>query len=258
MDTHAFTTELASGSTSQAAALVEALETGATTLLVDEDTSATNFMIRDRRMQALVAKAREPITPFVDRIGELRDRLGVSTVLVMGGSGDYFEHADSVIQMDSYRPLDVTEKARDLAASHQTGRMAESECELVRPARRRLDASSLQPDVAHGRRRIKARGSDTLVFGRGEVDLRAVEQLEGPSQVRAIGWILASLARRGADWSDPIPSIEELLVRLREGEWSLLSGRPDGDLALPRLHEVMAALNRLRGARFEPASEAHD
>ncbi|MCP4654991.1 MAG: ABC-ATPase domain-containing protein, partial [bacterium] len=66
--TSAFTTELASGSTSQAAALIEALEAGSRTLLIDEDTSATNFMIRDRRMQVLVRKSSEPITPFVDRI----------------------------------------------------------------------------------------------------------------------------------------------------------------------------------------------
>jgi predicted ABC-class ATPase len=249
--TDAFTTDLASGSTSQAAALVEALEAGATTILLDEDTSATNFMIRDRRMQALVAKAREPITPFVDRIGELRDRLSVSTVLVMGGSGDYFEHADTVIQMDAFRPRDVSRAAHDVAASHPTGRMVERETELRLPVPRTLDTGNLSPEAKPGRPRVRARGRDTLVFGRTEIDLRAVEQIEDPSQVRAIGWILARVASRDQRLTESIPAIEKLLDCLRNGDWDLLNGRPDGDLALPRLHEVMAALNRLRGARFE-------
>ncbi|MEO1070616.1 MAG: ABC-ATPase domain-containing protein, partial [Cyanobacteria bacterium J06638_6] len=95
--TLSFSTPNASGSTSQAANIIEAIEAGATALLVDEDTSATNFMIRDRRMQALIAKDKEPITPFIDQIRQLYDDYGVSTILVMGGSGDYFDVADTVI-----------------------------------------------------------------------------------------------------------------------------------------------------------------
>ncbi|KAB7624099.1 ABC-ATPase domain-containing protein [Alkalilimnicola sp. S0819] len=244
--TRAFVTELASGSTSQAAALQEALELGASALLVDEDTSATNFMIRDQRMQALVAKAQEPITPFVDRIAELRDRLGVSTLLVMGGSGDYFDCADQVIQMQDYLPLDVTDEARAVAARHHTGRRAEAESPLQRPARRALLADSLDPCTRPGKRRIKVRGLDTLVFGREDIDLRAVEQLVDPSQLRAIGLLLARLAERGGTLADPVAAIEALLAE----DLTTLPDRPDGDLARPRAAEVMAALNRLRGARF--------
>lgn len=50
-DTTLFRTPDASGSTSQAANIQEALELGATALLLDEDVCATNFMIRDARMQ---------------------------------------------------------------------------------------------------------------------------------------------------------------------------------------------------------------
>jgi predicted ABC-class ATPase len=249
--TDSFTTDLASGSTSQAAALVEAIESGATALLVDEDTSATNFMIRDRRMQALVAKQHEPITPFVDRISELRDRLGAATVLVMGGSGDYFDHADTVIRMDAYRPVDVTSEAHRIAADQGSGRKQEREQELAAPRSRRLAPASLNPETRPGRRKIQARGCDTLVFGRSDVDLRAVEQLVDPSQVRAIGWLLAHLAAAAGQWIEPRQLIDSQLERLQEGDWDLLSGRPDGDLARPRLHEVMAALNRLRGARLQ-------
>ncbi len=248
--TRDFSTELASGSTSQAAALQEALEAGVRTLLVDEDTSATNFMIRDERMQALVAKDKEPITPFVDRIGELRDALGVSTILVMGGSGDYFDHADTVIQMDAYRPVDVTEKAREVARTHSTGRKEERERPLTPPGERLLDPRSVKPERKPGRVKVGARGLDTLILGRADVDLRAVEQLVDGSQLRVIGWILARLAGEGGGSVAPIPAIREWLERLGSGDWDGLTGRPDGDLALPRLHEVMAALNRLRGARM--------
>jgi len=226
---------------------VESLEARATVLLVDEDTSATNFMIRDRRMQALVAKDAEPITPFVDRIRELRDRLAVSTVLVMGGCGDYLDHADTVIQMDSYRARDLTDAAHEVARSHPTERAEELERELARFRPRRLDPQSLNPERKSGRLKIQARGVDTLLFGRTAVDLRGVDQLVDASQVRTIGWLLASLSQRGAKRLDPGAAISELLERLAAGDWSWLSGRPDGDLAQPRLHEVMAALNRIHG-----------
>jgi predicted ABC-class ATPase len=251
--TESFSTELASGSTSQATALVEALETGASCLLLDEDTSATNFMIRDRRMQELVAKTSEPITPFVDRIRELRDQLGVSTLLVMGGSGDYFDHADLVIQMDSYRPRDVTGEAREIASGHVTGRREERESDLTSAAPRKLVVRSVDPERRRGRWKIQARGIDTLVIGRSDIDLRAVEQIEDPSQLRAIGWILGRLSEHDENECEPLPAIRQMLDRLRQGDWRWLSGRPDGDLAGPRAHEVIAALNRLRSARFRPS-----
>lgn len=248
--TEEFSTELASGSTSQAAAIQEALEAGATVLLLDEDTSATNFMIRDRRMQALVEKASEPITPFVDRIRELRDSAGISTILVMGGSGDYFDHADTVIQMDEYRPLDVTERAHEIAASLATGRREEHDGRLERPCPRRLDPRSLSPETRPGKRKIQARGIDVLVFGRSQVDLSCVEQIVDAAQARSIGWLLAHLARSSEKAIEPLAHLQAMLGRLGDCEWDWLTGHPDGDLALPRLWEVAAALNRLRGVRL--------
>jgi predicted ABC-class ATPase len=248
--TRCFSTPLASGSTSQAAAVVEAVEAGARLLLVDEDTSATNFMIRDERMQALVARSSEPITPFVDRIRELYESLGVSTVLVMGGSGDYFDHADTVIQMDAYRPLDVTLRAREIAVTHQTGRQRECGAALTAPRPRVLDPASVDAQRKPGRVRVQARGVTTLVLGRSDIDLGAIEQLDDPSQVRTIGWLLARLGELDGAL-EPIPWLTARLAMLADGDWRWLTGRPDGDLALPRLHEVMAALNRLRDVRLE-------
>jgi len=247
--TREFSTDLASGSTSQAAALQEALEAGVTTLLVDEDTSATNFMIRDERMQRLVAKQDEPITPFVDRIAALRDRLDVATILVMGGSGDYFQHADTVIQMQDYLPRDVTGEAHRIAGEHGGRRQAEAESPLERPRRRWLKASSVDGTTGKGKTKIKARGCEALVFGHDDIDLRAVEQLVDTSQVRAIGTLLAQLGEAGDAAGDPVAWLSE---RLASDAVADVVPRPEGDLARPRRVEVMAALNRLRSAKFHP------
>lgn len=244
--TQAFSTELASGSTSQAAALQESLEHEATALLVDEDTSATNFMIRDRRMQALVEREAEPITPYVDRIEELRDQLGTSTLLVMGGSGDYLDLADTVLQMHNYAPIDVTNRAHEVAKQFHTGRNTEATEPLKRPTTRQLDCTSLNPEVKPGKLKMQARGRDALVFGKETIDLRSVEQVADTSQVRAIGLILARMANLNKNLNDP----PQWLFKELERSWHELLPRPDGDLARPRPMEVMAALNRLRNARF--------
>ncbi len=251
--TRAFSTELASGSTSQAAALQEALELGASTLLVDEDTSATNFMIRDARMQALVAKRDEPITPFVDRIAELRDRLGVSTVLVMGGSGDYFGAADTVIQMHDYQPRDVTAEAHRIAREYATARNSETPAPLEAPHPRTLATRSVDPAGRRGKRRIKARGTDALEFGDDVVDLRALEQVVDASQVRAIGTMLPA---PGADGLGEVHDVPAWFRDYLAQPWHALTGRPDGDLVRPRLQELLAVLNRLRSARFRPGDGA--
>lgn len=156
-DTTQFSTADASGSTSQAANIIEALEVGATTLLIDEDTCATNFMIRDWKMQQLVAKDKEPITPFISKVRSLYSQCGVSSVLVIGGAGDYFSVADHVIMMDSYEPRDVTAEAKKIASEHDEVR-EESEFGGFKP-RIPLAAGF---DV-HGK--VVARGLDRIQYG---------------------------------------------------------------------------------------------
>ena len=245
-DTTDFSTSNASGSTSQAASLCEAVEAGARLLLIDEDTAATNLMIRDARMQALVAKDREPLTPLVDVVRSLHRDHGVSTVLVMGGSGDYLEVADRVVMMDAYRPHDVTERAREIAAI-PTGRQAEAE-HFPGVVARRPDPSRVTSAV-RGRTRIRARGTDYLVFGEHDVDLRAVEQLADASHVTGVGLAMELLVRRGhldgrRTLAEALDLLDEELAE-HEGVAALLSVRDD-DFAVPRRHEVAAALNRLR------------
>ena len=176
-DPACFSSEDASGSTSQAANIVEALEVGAAGLLLDEDTSASNFMVRDARMQALVATSHEPITPFVERVRELFDVHGVSTILVMGGCGDYFEVAHRVIVLREYQPLEATAEARRIAESHGASRANEARSTFGAITPRMPQPGSFDP--SRGRRDVKidARGLDLISFGREDIVLRGVEQL---------------------------------------------------------------------------------
>ncbi len=253
-DTTRFTTANASGSTSQAANIMEALEMGARLLLIDEDTAATNFMIRDRRMQALVPKAHEPITPFIDRVRQLYAQRGVSTVLVVGGSGDYLDVADTVIALVAYRPEEVTEQAREIAHRYPTGRQAEAEGEVAVTPRVPLPGSV---DTARGKKAVavKAHGVRSLQLGRETIDLQAVAQLVHPDQTRAIGLAIGYAVRRG--YLDGRRSLGEVFAAVwadvqREGLEVLGIGEhPPGDLAAFRPWEWAAALNRLRTLRVK-------
>ncbi len=249
-DTGNFTTPSASGSTSQAANIMEALEMGADTLLVDEDTSATNFMMRDMRMQLLVAADKEPITPFIDRVRQLHRQLGVSTVLVVGGSGDYFDVADTVIMMDHYRPKNVTAEAAEIAERFPTGRAEESPGGMPRRNRRFPDPDSI--DARHrGRVKVKTRGMSTIQFGTETIDLSSVEQLVDFSQTRAIADALVSVRSRFPDMCiyDALEHLERELDQKGLDVLSPFSGHP-GDYARPRCMEIAAALNRLRSLRL--------
>ncbi|WP_281629223.1 ABC-ATPase domain-containing protein [Vibrio sp. St2] len=248
-DTEDFTTQDASGSTSQAAWLQESIEAGVQGILIDEDTSATNFMIRDERMQALVSKGDEPITPLVDRIGQLRNELEVSTVIVMGGSGDYLDVADTVIQMHDYQAVDVTEKARQIVKQHPTERNNECESELSTFRPRSLNRAALQKILADGKFRVSAKGVDSLRFGKEFTDLSALEQLESSSEINAIGWLWFQLAQLPGWSNNPAKEIQQML----DGDWS--KNMPNqGDLAKPRTIDAMAALNRMRKSQFKSAN----
>ncbi len=252
-----FSTENASGSTSQAAAIMEALEIGARVLLIDEDTAATNFMIRDRRMQALVHKAKEPITPFIDRVRELYTERGVSTVLVIGGSGDYLDVADTVLWMDEYQPRDATAAARAVAAQFPTGREVEAQGPLPHPRRVPLPGSV---QAAKGRRPavVKAAGPRGVHLGRHTIDLSAVSQLVDAAQARAIGWALVYAHENYMDGRRTLAQVADaLMADLAAQGLDLLArgGYPPNDLAEFRALEWAAAFNRLRTVRVARPSQ---
>ena len=252
-NTSFFCTENASGSTSQAANIVEAVEAGARVLLVDEDTAATNFMIRDGRMQQLVASECEPITPFVDRVRQLYDEHGVSTVLVMGGSGDYFGVADTVIAMESYLPRDVTREARAIASRHQQDRTAETDGPFGQIACRCPVPASI--GTRRGRREVSAgsRGDHTVLLGTETIDLSCVEQIVDPSQTRALAAALAHARARYVDGRRHLGEILDLVMADIDAHGlDVLSEYRRADHAHFRRFELAAALNRLRTLKVTP------
>ncbi|KGX90674.1 ABC transporter ATPase [Pontibacillus halophilus JSM 076056 = DSM 19796] len=254
-DTNQFSSDNASGSTSQAANVVEALEAGAQSLLIDEDTSATNFMIRDERMQELVVKEKEPITPFVDKVKGMRDELGVSTILVMGGSGDYFEAADEVIMIDQYLPYNVTSKAKEIAERYPFHREQEGGNEFGQRKSRVFQPQSLNSQRGN-KSKVQAKGSATILLGRTEISLHYVEQLIDTSQTRAIAEVLKHLEQKG--WLKRGMSLTELLDQIEEqldnqglASFTGFKNQHPGDLARPRRFEIAATLNRLRTANVK-------
>lgn len=246
-DTRNFTTTNASGSTSQAANVVEAHAAGASALLIDEDTSATNFMIRDRLMQRLVPNNKEPITPFVQRVRSLYDATSVSTVLIAGGSGAYLRLADTVIAMDSYRPGEVTARAHDIAREGQAvedTEDAEDTGEFHHMTAQRV----LARRTLSSRKPPKPRGLSTISVDRSDIDLSAVGQLVAPSQTAAIAAALEWLSKN-ADGQTPLVDLVARLERqiTEKGLAVLAPGRDHpGHLSRPRGAEILAAANRYR------------
>ena len=185
-NTKNFSTSNASGSTSQAAATVEAIEIGARLLLIDEDTCASNFMSRDHRMQQLVDPENEPITPLIDRLRNLYEQFGVSTILVAGSNGDFFEVADTVIAMENYSPRDATGEAASIARRYASRRRSESTGVWKDVSHRSLRLDLLDPRKGDRGVYQKVRDRHTILFGEDTIDLRAAEQVVDSSQTRAM------------------------------------------------------------------------
>jgi len=248
-DTLQFSSENASGSTSQAANIIEALACDCKLLLIDEDTSATNFMIRDERMQALVSQQKEPITPLLYRVRELSEQHGISSIIVMGGSGDYFDVADRVIMMDEYLARDVTEQAKALAhkKSHQIPDQLDTlpkfqNISTRKPGSKTLDASRNKSVV-----KIDVRERISILYGKHHIDLAQVEQLIDIGQTRSIGLMIHYYAKHYAHAPGSLTeNLKKLLQEINDNSLDALSPYKVGNLAMPRLYELTAAINRIR------------
>jgi predicted ABC-class ATPase len=249
--TETFSTEDASGSTSQAANIVEAIEVDARVLLIDEDTSATNFMIRDQRMQQLIHKNEEPITPFIDKVKQVYRDLSVSTILVMGGSGDYFDVADYVVGMNNYKPEDLTDQAKQINRELETKRSEEGGEHFGKINPRKPVAHSIKPEKGKKGKKIKTNSRHSIQFGTYNIDLSSVEQLVDSSQTTAISEALV-YAKKYMDGTRSIHEILDLIFQDIEEKGLTVIGNPkSGNYAWFRRFELAAALNRLRSLKIE-------
>lgn len=251
-DTIKFISENASGSTSQAANIVEAIESDSKLLLIDEDTSATNFMIRDDIMQCLVSNEEEPITPFIELVKGIYEQKGISTIIVVGSSGDYFDIADSVIQMDCYEPKDVTLKAKALSKGLILKRIENKDLNIKIDFERRL----LKGTVQSGPKgvKIKTLGVDGISINKEDINLRAVEQIVDKEQVTSIGNMMRWAEDNAINNKLTLIEItDKILNRIKEKGLISINGIKGGacDLAMPRRQEIMAAFNRYRKLRVK-------
>ena len=253
-DTRCFSTEDASGSTSQAAGIVEGMEAGSRVFLLDEDTSATNFMVRDTFMQEVISREKEPITPFLERAEDLYKKAGISTILVAGSSGAFFHIADTIIQMDSYHPVDISEKVRALCGKYPLNPVKTPEFRF--PESHRIMQKQTPAVRSHGRNagrpeqlKIKVHGKDGFLIGKQDVDLRYIEQLIDTEQTAALGLLLKYTIEKLADGTRTIDDIVKYLAdQLKHKGLSFLSEGsyiPCG-YAMPRIQEIYSCFNRYR------------
>ena len=249
-DTRHFSTEDASGSTSQAANLMESMESGSTLILIDEDTSATNFMIRDKLMQQVVASEEEPITPFIERVRSLYQDFGISSILVAGSSGSYFHVADTIIQMKEYVPYDITERAKKAASEFPVFSTAQE----IFPSY--LSQRAPKPNVAlrrEERLKQKALGTSELSLGKDPVELRYLEQLRDSEQTMALAYLLKYTQLRMLDGKKTLAQIADLIEKqLDQSGLESLFEHQDvrSSLARPRRQEILACVNRYRKLYF--------
>lgn len=250
-NTKDFSTEDASGSTSQAANVVEAVESGAGALLIDEDTSATNFMVRDALMQSVIAKEQEPITPFISRARELYEKQGVSVILVAGSSGAYFYIADKILQMDTYRTYDITERVKKICTDWDDApeEMEEGSEKVWKKYNRLLKAGKVEKK--HGQIKTKQFGKDSFSIGRETVDIKYVEQIADSEQTTTLSCVLKVILERmeGQREQNLDMMIEKVWKEMEQtGLRTLVSGSYiSSSMAMVRKQEIYACLNRYRG-----------
>ena len=246
-DTVEFYTENASGSTSQAANIIEGIQSNSKVFLIDEDTSATNFMMRDDLMQKLVSKEKEPITPFIEIVRPLYEQKDISTIIVVGSCGDFFDIADCVIQIDNYETKDVTKEAKELSKGHIIKRINDKNFKIDIAFNRVVKAGNIQ--VGEKGIKIKTIGLDTISINKEEINLRSVEQIVDNEQLNAIGsimkWAEANIMNKGLSLENMVDNI--ICEIDKSGLLSIERVKGgSGSLAMPRKQEIMTAYNRYR------------
>jgi predicted ABC-class ATPase len=248
-DTIHFSTEDASGSTSQAANLMEAVESGTTLLLIDEDTSATNFMVRDELMQQVICREEEPITPFIEHVRGLYQDLSISSVIVAGSSGAFFQIADTIIQMKEYIPYDITDTAKKAAAGYPPLSLQKH----FPPLSNHRSPKANQTLKKEQRLKMKTMGVHEILLAKDSIELRYLEQLIDNEQTNALAYVLKYMELHQMDGKKTIPELLDGIQQMMDtkGLESLFEREYiRSGLAMPRRQEIAACLNRYRKLYF--------
>ncbi len=264
-DTTSFSTPDASGSTSQAAGVMEGVEANTRLFLIDEDTSATNFMVRDDFMQQVISRKKEPITPFLERARDLYEKAGVSTILVAGSSGAFFYIADKILQMDCYRPVDITDHVKSLCKDHTAPRIQAPDFmipDFIRslpPANRNgrdgrrgyggRNGRGGSGDNRHEHMKVKTFGRDSFSLDKETIDMRYVEQLADSEQTNALAHLLRYGLEQVIDGKRTVRQAVQILYDIldKQGWEPFCSSYVPCGLAKPRKQEIFSCINRFRG-----------
>lgn len=273
-NTTSFCTEDASGSTSQAAGVIEGMEAETRLLLIDEDTSATNFMVRDELMQEVISSDKEPITPFLERVRELYEVSGISTILVAGSSGAFFYVADYILQMDNYHAVDITSKTKELCEKHKAPRIKSAGYKApdfnrvldyskngTNPRAKSNDTdSSNAADRNNARRnngrggrhehiKIKSFGKESFSLDKQSVNVRYIEQLVDDEQTVMLAYMMRYIIENMSGRKITVRETADTVMKLydRDGFAAFCTGCVPCGLAVPRKQELYACINRYRG-----------
>ncbi len=234
-----FYTDNASGSTSVAANIIETLELGAKVLLLDEDTTATNFLIRDFRIQKLIPKEKEPITPFIDKIRNLYEEHKVSTIIVIGGCGDYLSVADKVISLENYNVYDLTERAKQIIEKYPYQRENESK------SFGKINKRNINLKIKF--KKIKTRNKKEILIDKNLIDLSCIEQILEHNQTKFIAESLKALIKSYSNKKINLTNLlENFHNQFNQLSFKIFSKEPSGDLTFIRNIEIGCAINRIR------------
>lgn len=251
-NTKKFNSENASGSTSQAANIIEGIEADTSLFLIDEDTSATNFMIRDKLMQKLVSKNKEPITPFIDVIEDLYTQLDISTILVVGSCGDYFNVADCVIQMDEYEAKDVTSIAKDISSNFISEERKINQNRISIDFDRKIKKGTISADHK-GNVKIKSIGTDSLCINKDIIDLKSLEQIIDAEQVNSLGYIMKFAEDKIINNNKTLQGVvDDIFDFINKNGLINVSSTSygNGNLSMPRKQEIISCFNRYRNLKL--------
>lgn len=246
-----FSTDYASGSTSQAANIMEAINSGCKLLLIDEDRSATNFMIQDNKMRSLIKH--EPITPFTERVRELFDYVGVSSILVIGGSGEFLAVADQIILMDKFVPKNITNSAKKLCKNeHPHQPIPHKKWEIKRKIASTNFSSYPQKSVAE---KLVISNMGYIIIGDEQIDTRGLYNITSHAQLTAIAFLIRKIALSNREHLIVLDEkIKKVLKDMEEKGVDIIFSPffPDCErwLEIPRINEVLAVINRMKYLNF--------
>ena len=258
VSTKNFNTLSASGSTSEAANLLEAMEAGSRAFLIDEDSSAVNFLIRDVRVRKLLGDDREPLIPLTDRIREISAQ-GYSFILVAGACGDYLDLADNIVIMANYKAECAKNVSGVIASEAKQSTPAVSSARPFVGYMQPLQKSVRPTSAVERQVKVKLSGDTLLQIGFLVSDTSRLNTLVDKQQRLGAGFVLLNLLQNAASNSESSDAsnagdsvavtIQKLYEKIQNVGFRNLPQGMSREMSLPRVVDIACVAFRLREGR---------